>query len=90
MLDRVNGRQAVGRVHPQELLEEVQSLWRQFSQVFLIDRLKVVDFRELHAQEARIFEEGFLVIGRESPQGLLDEEELVELVLPRKHGISID
>lgn len=49
-----------------------------------------MDFRELHAEEAWVFEEGFLMIRRKSSQCLLDEEKLVELVLSRKHGISID
>lgn len=45
---------------------------------------------ELHAEEARIFEKGFFMIWCESSQCLLDEEKLIEFVLPRKHGISID
>lgn len=45
---------------------------------------------EFHAEEAWIFEKGFFMIRRESSQCLLDEEELIEFILPWKHGISID
>ena len=49
-----------------------------------------MNFREFHAEEAWVLEEGFFVIGRESSQSFLNEEKLVQLVLSWEHGVSID
>jgi len=90
MLQRIDGRQPIRRVHLQKLLQEVQGLGRQFAQIALVDSVEVLDVGELHAQEPGVLEECLVVVGGERPQTLLDEEELVELVLAREHGVAVD
>ncbi len=45
---------------------------------------------ELHAEEARVLEEGLLMVRGQSPQRFLDEEELVKLVLSWEHRVAVD
>jgi hypothetical protein len=77
-------------IHLQQLLHKVNGPRRSLAQIPLVDRVKGVYFREFHTEEALVFEEGFIVIGCEWAETLLDEEELVELIFSWEHRIAID
>jgi hypothetical protein len=49
-----------------------------------------VDLRKFHTQKPLIFEENFIVIGRERAKTLLDKKKLVQFIFTREHWISVD
>lgn len=77
VLEGVDGSEALSRIHPQQLLHEVDGPGGSLAQIPLFNRVQSVYLREFHTEEALVFQEGLIVVRREWPQALLNEEKLV-------------
>lgn len=90
VLEGVDRCQPIAGIHPEQLFHEVYRLRRGLPQVALVDGVQRVDLWKFHTQKSLVLEEGLVVVGCERAETLLDEEELVELIFPGEHGVSVD
>lgn len=86
----LDGGEALPNLHSQHSIHQTQGLCAHFANIPFLQSLRLIQLRELEANEARIFIELFLEGLRQLAKDFLNTEELIYLRLTWKERIAVN